>query len=153
MIPTEIPAAMRPYSMAVAPELFFQETQDKLMHSESPVLLSPSRNTNERGRQPGRRRSFTQTGGRADYCSALATLLNVPFTAVPVACTATMIATAIPAAIRPYSIAVAPELSFKKRRTSLCILESPVLLSKFSTRKILYSANLSSDLNHYGNSY
>jgi hypothetical protein len=27
----------------------------------------------------------------------------------------------MPAAIRPYSMAVAPELSFKKRRTSLCI--------------------------------
>jgi len=94
---------------------------------------SVTRNAKERGRQLRRPRSLRQTESRANYCSALATLLNVPFTAVPVACTATMIATAIPAAIRPYSIAVAPELSFKKRRTSLCILESPVLLSKFST--------------------
>src|SRR6516225_6087203 len=63
--------------------------------------------------------AWRKVWSRATYCSALATLLNVPFTAVQVACTATMIATEILAAMRPYSMAVAPVLSLKKRITSL----------------------------------
>src|SRR6516165_11799103 len=78
--------------------------------------------SNERGRQLGRPRSDRHTRSRANYgLSAPDTLLNVLFRLVPVACTATMITTAIPAAMRPYSMAVTPELSFKKRRTSLLI--------------------------------
>ena len=46
---------------------------------------------------------------------APATLLNVPCTAPPVAVTAAMMTTAIPAAMRPYSMAVTPASSFKKR--------------------------------------
>ena len=38
-----------------------------------------ARNTKERGRQLRRPRSFRQTESRANYCSALATLLNVFF--------------------------------------------------------------------------
>jgi len=41
----------------------------------------------------------------------IATLLNLPFTAVPMFCTAKMIAIEILAAMRPYSMAVAPKLS------------------------------------------
>src|ERR1039458_8514210 len=48
-------------------------------------------------------------------------LVNLAFNWVPRPLTTAIIAMEIPAAIRPYSIAVAPELSFKKRRTSLCI--------------------------------
>ena len=43
------------------------------------------------------------------YFRAVETLLKVVFRLVPRVCTATMIATAMPAAIRPYSIAVAPD--------------------------------------------
>ena len=42
-------------------------------------------------------------------------LENLEFSVVPRPFTTAMIATEIPAAIRPYSIAVAPELSFTKR--------------------------------------
>jgi hypothetical protein len=44
-------------------------------------------------------------------------LLNVVFKLVPSVFTTAMMATEIPAAIRPYSMAVAPRSSFKKRRT------------------------------------
>jgi hypothetical protein len=43
------------------------------------------------------------------YFNAVETELNVLFRFVPRPCTTAMIATEIPAAIRPYSIAVAPD--------------------------------------------
>ena len=42
-------------------------------------------------------------------------LSNLPFKVVPIAFTVAMITTEMPAAIRPYSIAVAPRLIFQKR--------------------------------------
>jgi hypothetical protein len=48
------------------------------------------------------------------YFIALETLLNVVFRLVPRACTVAMIATAMPAAIKPYSMAVAPDWSDRK---------------------------------------
>ena len=42
-------------------------------------------------------------------------LVNLVFSEVPRPLMTAMIATEMPAAIRPYSMAVAPELSFKKR--------------------------------------
>jgi hypothetical protein len=44
-----------------------------------------------------------------DHFKAVETLLKVVFRLVPSVCTATMIATETPAAIRPYSMAVAPD--------------------------------------------
>jgi hypothetical protein len=49
----------------------------------------------------------------------LATLLNVRLMFEPRAVVAAMIATEISAAIRPYSMAVAPESSFRKRAKSV----------------------------------
>src|SRR6266511_679372 len=49
------------------------------------------------------------------YFSAFCTLVKVPLRFVPTPCTTTMMATEMPAAMRPYSIAVAPESSRKKR--------------------------------------
>ena len=46
--------------------------------------------------------------GEADYFSELLTLVKTPFRFEPRPLTAAMMASAIPAAIRPYSIAVAP---------------------------------------------
>jgi hypothetical protein len=43
--------------------------------------------------------------------------VNVPFKFVPTVPTAVRITTAMPAAIRPYSMAVAPDLSLRKRET------------------------------------
>jgi hypothetical protein len=52
------------------------------------------------------------------------TVLNVVFKFVPSACTVAMIATAMPAAMRPYSMAVAPYSSFTKAKQA-CSLDAP----------------------------
>src|SRR6202161_34197 len=52
---------------------------------------------------------------RAAYLSAVETLEKVFFRLVPRPWTTAMIATEIPAAMRPYSMAVAPDSSFTKR--------------------------------------
>jgi hypothetical protein len=48
-----------------------------------------------------------------DYFSEVLTDVKLELNAVPTPFTATMMATAIPAAIRPYSIAVAPDSSLR----------------------------------------
>jgi hypothetical protein len=58
---------------------------------------------------------------------ALDTLVNVLVSLTPRPFTTAMIATEMPAAIRPYSIAVAPELSFKKLLTSFFILDASIV--------------------------
>jgi hypothetical protein len=58
------------------------------------------------------------------YFNELLMLLNSVLRLVPTPLTAVMIATAIPAAIRPYSIAVAPDSSdknFRKQRFTLIL--------------------------------
>jgi hypothetical protein len=50
----------------------------------------------------------------ADYFRLVLTLLNMLVRALPVPFTAAIIATAMPAAIKPYSIAVAPDSSDRK---------------------------------------
>jgi hypothetical protein len=57
------------------------------------------------------------------YFNALETLLNVVFNFDPRPWTVAIIATAMPAAISPYSMAVAPELSFKNRIASRDMFE------------------------------
>ena len=56
--------------------------------------------------------------GLLDYFSEVLIELKFPLSAVPTPCTAVMIAIAIPAAISPYSMAVAPDSSFKNFKTS-----------------------------------
>ena len=51
------------------------------------------------------------------YLSEVEIVLNLSLRLDPRPLTTAIIATEMPAAIRPYSMAVAPELSFKKRRT------------------------------------
>jgi hypothetical protein len=58
------------------------------------------------------------------YFNELLIELNVPLTVVPRVFTAAMIASAIPAAIRPYSIAVAADSSRMKRAKRLVIGDS-----------------------------
>ena len=54
-------------------------------------------------------------GAASTYCaiSAVLTLVKVTFSCVPRPLTTAMMATEIPAAIRPYSIAVAPDSSLR----------------------------------------
>jgi hypothetical protein len=56
---------------------------------------------------------------------APAVVVNVVFNEVPTSCTAAIIATAIPAAIKPYSMAVAPDSFFMKREMNLYIDRLP----------------------------
>src|SRR6516165_5809945 len=53
-------------------------------------------------------------------------LLNVVISLVPRPFTTAMIATEMPAAIRPYSIAVAPDSSFTKRETRVFMRMAPL---------------------------
>ena len=55
------------------------------------------------------------------YFRLVEMVLKLVDSLVPTPCTAAMIARAMPAAIRPYSIAVAPDSSFTKRATSFFI--------------------------------
>lgn len=51
------------------------------------------------------------------YLSCVEIVLNLPLRLVPIALTLAIITIEIPAAIRPYSIAVAPDLSFRNLKT------------------------------------
>ena len=65
--------------------------------------------------------------GDGNYFIAVETDEKVVFKLVPRAWTVAMIATAMPAAMRPYSMAVAPVSSAKKRITIVVIWMSSVL--------------------------
>ena len=56
------------------------------------------------------------------------TVLKVALICEPSPRAAAMMPTAIKAAMRPYSMAVAPDSSFTKRMTWFCMTDSPVLL-------------------------
>jgi len=64
----------------------------------------------------------------AIYFSEVLTVLNVPLNAVPRPLTAAMMAMAMPVAIRPYSIAVAPDSFFRKLAISFFIVTLPRFL-------------------------
>ena len=75
------------------------------------------------------------------YLSAVETDWNVFFKLVPRPCTTAMIATEMPAAISPYSMAVAPDSSFAKRTASLFIRSSSssiiLTLTKVRTESVV----------------
>ena len=73
-----------------------------------------------------KRRGYRKTN---DYFSAVFTDVKVVLRVVPSAVTTVMIAIEMPAAIKPYSIAVAPESSFKKRR--IVVIASPFLAQRY----------------------
>ena len=68
-------------------------------------------------------RSGCLTLGRCGYFREVLIELKVVLILPPMPLTAAMITSEMPAAIRPYSIAVAPDSSFKKRTKSLGILK------------------------------
>ena len=69
--------------------------------------------------------AVSETKDRPNY-NALETDEKVVFSLLPRPCTTAMIATEMPEAMRPYSMAVAPDSSRIKRRTSL-LIELPPL--------------------------
>jgi len=64
------------------------------------------------------------------YFNEVDTVEKVVFRLVPRASTVAMIATAMPAAMRPYSMAVAPVSSARKRKTSVVMMGSSVLTGR-----------------------
>src|SRR6185437_5506386 len=59
--------------------------------------------------------AFSSCVDELDYLSWVEMLVNLAFNVVPRPLTTAMIATEIPAAMRPYSMAVAPDSFFTKR--------------------------------------
>jgi hypothetical protein len=114
-----MPAAINEYSMAVA------------------ARSSPNEwtKTYDAARDPHRSSSGQQQLVRGTHFKAVCTLVNVVLRVDPRLTTTVIIAIDMPAAISPYSMAVAPELSFKKRSTTLFmrwLLNSNALLPKHS---------------------
>src|SRR5262245_25199065 len=150
MMTIEMPAAINPYSIAVAPDSSFRnaKTLDMLHTPGGPItrhdsgmpLTRVSRShqgtaqrlvqmvTKSRGRfafPPGHRAarsgkkppspaaSLKSSHVWTAYFNCVEMLLNLPLRLEPIALTVAMITTEMPAAIRPYSIAVAPDSSFR----------------------------------------
>ena len=59
------------------------------------------------------------------------TVLKVALICEPSPRAAAMMPTAIKAAMRPYSMAVAPDSSFTKRMTWFCMTDSPYVIGRF----------------------
>ena len=72
----------------------------------------------------------------ARHLRAVETLVNVVLRLEPSACTVAIIATEIPAAIRPYSMAVAPVWS-RKNLTNVLILPAASVIGVILTRALL----------------
>jgi hypothetical protein len=85
------------------------------------------------GRGQSREGAFDQTGvANSDcYFKALEIEANVPLRLLPVPLTAAMMATAMAEAMRPYSMAVAPDSSLRKVVT----LRPIVLIHQFAFRQ------------------
>src|SRR5712671_2173184 len=67
------------------------------------------------------RRGLCRTSRRLDYFSEFEMVTKLEDSWLPTPFTAAMVAIAMPAAIRPYSMAVAPDSSFTKRETRFFI--------------------------------
>src|SRR4051812_30779309 len=106
MITTAISPAMRPYSMAVAPDSHPRKARMVFIRFLPRV---------KRARRAGRRFEHTQL-------RLVEIVVNLVFRRVPMAVTDVMITTAIKPAIRPYSMAVAPDWSFRKREIIVIVL-------------------------------
>jgi len=70
------------------------------------------------------------------YFSEVEMLVKVVVSAVPTPFTAVMIAIAIPAAIRPYSMAVAPDSSLKNVKMSDFMAGSDLVVGVFGTQGV-----------------
>src|SRR5882757_2074038 len=80
------------------------------------------------------------------YFSAVETASNLPDSLVPTFWTTVMIATEMPAAIRPYSMAVAPDSSLMKRETRFFIIDNSCV--HVAGRTIIWSRRRSQHRDH-----
>ena len=74
-----------------------------------------------KGKSPVRDGALETVRSSRPYLRLVEIEVNLVFSEVPRLLTTVMIASAMPAAIRPYSMAVAPDSSFKKRATRFFI--------------------------------
>jgi hypothetical protein len=95
---------------------------------------------------PGRSRRLWLRNGNKNYFNDVETVEKVEFKLVPRAWTVAMIATAMPAAMRPYSIAVAPVSSARKRKTSVVMMGSSVLTTQFYVARVVAALTASFEL-------
>jgi hypothetical protein len=101
-----------------------------------------NKSATEQGRKkpPAEIRGLWLRNSGVIYFNDVETVEKVVFKLVPRAWTVAMIATAMPAAMRPYSMAVAPVSSARKRITSVVMMGSSVLTMS------LYVARVVADL-------
>src|SRR5262249_4611309 len=76
-----------------------------------------AQNFTEKGRSRRRRRLQPNRDVYGAYLSCAEMSLNLPLRVEPIVFTVAIITTEMPAAIRPYSIAVAPDSSFRNAKT------------------------------------
>src|SRR5262245_50721692 len=86
----------------------------------------PIRDLNEKGPRRGPFRQKRRDVIERNQLSAFCTLVNVVLSLEPSPCTVAIMATEMPAAISPYSIAVAPDSSFRKRLTMAMRISLPL---------------------------
>ena len=84
--------------------------------------------------------------GNESYFIEVETVEKVLFRLVPRAWTVAMIATAMPAAMRPYSMAVAPVSSARKRITSVVMYMSSVLTAWLYVARVVADLTASIEL-------
>ena len=98
-----------------------------------------NKSATEQGRKkpPAEIRGLWLRNSSVIYFNDVETVEKVEFKLVPRAWTVAMIATAMPAAMRPYSIAVAPASSAKKRMISVVIWISSVLTPSLYVSRVV----------------
>ena len=99
-----------------------------------------------RKKPPAEIRGLWLRNGNTNYFNDVETVEKVVFKLVPRAWTVAMIATAIPAAIRPYSMAVAPVSSARKRITSVVMMGSSVLTMALYVARVVADLTASIEL-------
>nr|GAJ33117.1 hypothetical protein BDOA9_0123120 [Bradyrhizobium sp. DOA9] len=87
----------------------------------TPRCERPARRHKAKQKSPVDDGALRYFADRPAYLRLVEIELNLAFSVVPRLLTTVMIASAMPAAIRPYSMAVAPDSSFKKRATRFFI--------------------------------
>ena len=80
------------------------------------------------------------------YFSCVEMLVKLVLRVVPIALTVAMITTEMPAAIKPYSIAVAPDFVFQKRKNFRHVLPSGLLSRNCYQRTFTKTVHCASDL-------
>jgi hypothetical protein len=113
-----VPAAIRAYSIAVAPPSSLKNFLNKIL------IVCPFCPYRQGEKGSSNQPEPCTRSRRSPYLRAVWTLVKVAFSFEPRPATTVMMATEMPAAMRPYSMAVAPESSCTKRLTRFVMFGS-----------------------------